>query len=305
MRQAITTDRLTRTFGRVVAVDHVSLAIQKGLVFGLIGPNGAGKTTLIRLLCGLQRPTAGSSTVLGLDPVTRREEIRKRIGYMSQAFSLYQELTVGENLRFYSDVYGGAVSSRLDDICDTVGLSAADRQTQVGELATGTRQRAALAAAVLHDPEVLFLDEPTSGVDPVGRQRFWELIRSLSAGGMTVVVSTHVIAEAERCDRVALMAAGRVVALGSPAELVAASGLEILVVRAEPWQAAYATLKARWPGTSLRGTVSRVPVESGRDAEGALRAELSALRVERIEVGGAGLEDAFVWAIRGAAGVSP
>jgi ABC-2 type transport system ATP-binding protein len=298
MQFAIVTEDLTRRFGRLVAVDHVSFTVPTGMVFGLIGPNGAGKTTLIRLLCGLQKPSSGRSVVLGLDPSTDPERIRRDIGYMSQAFSLYAELTVDENLRFYSRVYGGASSARLDEVCQSLGLTRADRETVVGNLATGTRQRAALATAVLHDPALLFLDEPTSGVDPFGRQEFWKLIHALAATGITVVVTTHIITEAERCDLVGLMAGGRILAIGSPDTLRAGSGLEVYVVQAQPWQDAYARLKARWPNTGLRGTLSRVAVQPGSGDAGDVEAALAGLHVDNVERERASLEDAFLWSIR-------
>jgi len=298
MQLAIVTEELTRTFGGRAAVDHVSLTVPSGRVFGLIGPNGAGKTTLIRLLCGLHRPTSGRAIVLGLDPSKNPERIRRDIGYMSQAFSLYAELTVDENLRFYSHVYGGASSTRLGEVCQSLGLTESDRETLVGNLATGTRQRAALAAAVLHDPALLFLDEPTSGVDPFGRQEFWKLIHALAAGGITVVVTTHIIAEAERCDLVGLMADGRVLAVGSPDMLRAGAGLEVYVVQAQPWQQAYVRLKARWPNTGLRGTLSRVAVPAGSGNGGDFQDLLAGLHVDNVERESASLEDAFLWSIR-------
>lgn len=304
MQLAIVTEELTRTFGGRAAVDHVSLTVPSGSVFGLIGPNGAGKTTLIRLLCGLHRPTSGRAVVLGLDPSKNPERIRRDIGYMSQAFSLYAELTVDENLRFYSRVYGGASSTRLDEVCQSLGLTESDREDLVGNLATGTRQRAALAAAVLHGPDLLFLDEPTSGVDPFGRQEFWKLIRALAAGGMTVVVTTHIIAEAERCHLVGLMADGRVLAVGSPDMLRAGAGLEVYVVQAQPWQQAYARLKARWPNTGLRGTLSRVAVPAGSGKAGDLQTVLAGLHVDNVERESASLEDAFLWSIRGGSAAS-
>jgi ABC-type multidrug transport system ATPase subunit len=298
MQYAITTEALTRRFGSVVAVDGVTLEVPSATIFGLIGPNGAGKTTLIRLLCGLQEPTSGRAVVLGLDVVRNRESIRRRLGYMSQAFSLYGELTVKENLRFYSRVYGEESPTRLDEVCTTIGLTGRERETLVAHLATGTRQRAALAAAILHRPDLVFLDEPTSGVDPRGRQEFWGLMRGLASSGMTVVVTTHVIAEAERCDQVALMASGRLIAVGEPAALQAAAGLEVLVIESQPWEPAYAALKARWPSTSLRGTTIRVVVPQRTDLERDLAATMAGLQIEAVRREGPSLEDAFVWLMR-------
>ncbi len=216
---AVETRGLTRTFKQRVALDHASLEVQPGEILGLVGPNGAGKTTLLRILCAILRPTSGVARVLGHDVATEPEAVRRRIGYMSQSFSLYKELTVAENLEFYGDVYGVVTTRRYGDVCAMVGLEDSDVHSVVGQLPTGVRQRAALAAAVLHSPALLFLDEPTSGVDPAGRRDFWALMRTLARAGTTIVVSTHVMAEAERCDRVALMADGHVLACDTPEQL--------------------------------------------------------------------------------------
>jgi ABC-2 type transport system ATP-binding protein len=296
---AVATDRLTRRFGSLVAVDHVTLTVERGEVFGLVGPNGAGKTTLIRILCGMHRPTSGTARVLGLDVSENREVVRQHIGYMSQTFSLYPELTITENLAFYAGVYGTRAGTRLDAVCDTVGIAASDRTTRVDRLPTGTRQRAALAAAVLHDPALLFLDEPTSGVDPNGRQEFWSLIRDVSAQGTTVLVSTHVMAEAERCDRVALLTDGRLLAAGSPSQLRAAPGISIARVDARPWQPAYARLKERWPRATLHGTAVHVPVGLGENPLEALDEALADIGVDvrSVTTSPPTLDDAFVWLV--------
>jgi len=298
MSSAVVTAGLTRRFGRRTAVDHLDLDIAGGEVFGLVGPNGAGKTTLIRILCAILRPSAGSARVLGLDVAAHAARLRPLIGYMSQAFSLYQALTVTENLRFYGTLYGGVPARREQDVCRLVGLTADELARKVAELPTGVRQRAALAAAVLHGPQLIFLDEPTSGVDPAGRRDFWALIRELSADGTTVIVTTHVMAEAERCDRVALMAEGRVLACGPPASLRAATGTIVAVIEADPWQRAYAELAARWPGTTLRGTTIRVSLPAGADPRLLLAESLSTVRVERIHATDPAFEDAFIWFIR-------
>ena len=298
MTSAVVTAGLTRRFGRRTAVDHLDLDIADGEVFGLVGPNGAGKTTLIRILCAILRPSAGSAHVLGLDVVGDAERVRPQIGYMSQTFSLYQALTVAENLRFYGTLYGGVRAAREQDVCRLTGLKPDELTRKVAELPTGVRQRAALAAAVLHDPRLIFLDEPTSGVDPAGRRDFWALIRELSAGGTTVIVTTHVMAEAERCDRVALMADGRVLACGPPAGLRAATGTIVAVIDADPWQRAYADLTARWPGTALRGTSVHVPLPAGSDPRALLAGSLSAVSVRRISITDPSFEDAFIWFIR-------
>ena len=212
---------LVKTFGSFVAVDHVSLQVPKGEIFGFLGPNGAGKSTTIRMLCGLLTPTSGPASVNGLDVATQPEEIRKNIGYMSQKFSLYDDLTVDENIDFFAGMYGVAREVRAQrkqyvlEMANLTGRHDALTRTLSG----GWKQRLALGCAILHDPPILFLDEPTSGVDPIARRAFWGLIHDLSATGHTVFVSTHYMDEAEYCHRIALMYRGKVIALGTPAEL--------------------------------------------------------------------------------------
>jgi ABC-2 type transport system ATP-binding protein len=212
---------LVKTFGSFVAVDHVSLQVPKGEIFGFLGPNGAGKSTTIRMLCGLLTPTSGTAAVNGLDVATQPEEIRKNIGYMSQKFSLYDDLTVDENIDFFAGMYGVAREVRAQrkqyvlEMANLTGRHDALTRTLSG----GWKQRLALGCAILHDPPILFLDEPTSGVDPIARRAFWGLIHDLSATGHTVFVSTHYMDEAEYCHRIALMYRGKVIALGTPAEL--------------------------------------------------------------------------------------
>ncbi|MBI1747107.1 MAG: ABC transporter ATP-binding protein [Acidobacteria bacterium] len=213
--------RLQKNFGDFVAVDDVSLCVQRGEIFGFLGPNGAGKSTTIRILCGLLRPSGGRARVNGLDVATAAEAVRKNIGYMSQKFSLYDDLTVEENINFFSGVYGVAPErqqARKDYVLRMAGLEE-KRQTMTRLLAGGWKQRLALGCAILHEPPVLFLDEPTSGVDPIARRSFWDLIYQLSEAGHTIFVSTHYMDEAEYCHRLALMYRGRIIALGSPGEL--------------------------------------------------------------------------------------
>jgi len=212
---------LTRHFGEFVAVDKVSFEVAPGEIFGFLGSNGAGKTTVIRMLCGLLKPTAGSGTVAGYDIATRAAEIKNRIGYMSQKFSLYADLTVDENLRFWAGTYqvwGKQFLGRRRWAIEMTGLGSR-RNTLVADLPGGFRQRLALSCALLHQPPVVFLDEPTGGVDPEARRRFWDLIDDLSAEGVTVFVTTHYMDEAERCHRVALMHAGKLLALDTIPEL--------------------------------------------------------------------------------------
>lgn len=212
---------LSKTFGSFVAVDHISFEVRKGEIFGFLGPNGAGKTTTIKILCGLLTPTSGVARVSGFDVSTEYEEIKRHIGYMSQKFSLYEDLTVLENLDFFGGIYGLTPERKaardewvlkMADLTDKTG-------TLTGALPLGWKQRLALGCAVLHEPPVLFLDEPTSGVDPLSRRNFWDLINELASQGVTVFVTTHYMEEAEYCNRLALMAAGRIIALGSPTEL--------------------------------------------------------------------------------------
>jgi ABC-2 type transport system ATP-binding protein len=212
---------LVKRFGSFVAVDHVSLQVRRGEIFGFLGPNGAGKSTTIRILCGLLTPTEGTARVGGFDVATESEAIKRSIGYMSQKFSLYDDLEVGENIEFFSGIYGVAEDrrdERRDYVLKMAGLEER-RHTMTRQLAGGWKQRLALGCAILHEPPILFLDEPTSGVDPIARRDFWELIYQLSEAGRTVFVSTHYMDEAEYCHRVALMYAGKIIALGSPAEL--------------------------------------------------------------------------------------
>ena len=212
---------LTKVFGKFTAVDNVSFEVEQGEIFGFLGPNGAGKTTTIKILCGLLAPTSGVAQVSGYDVSTQPEEIKKNIGYMSQKFSLYEDLTVEENLDFFGGIYGldrEKKKSRDKWVLEMAGLT--DKKTSLtGELPLGWKQRLALGCAVLHEPPVLFLDEPTSGVDPLSRRTFWDLIHDMARQGVTVFVTTHYMEEAEYCHRLALMSRGKIVALGTPGEL--------------------------------------------------------------------------------------
>jgi ABC-2 type transport system ATP-binding protein len=212
---------MVKKFGDFVAVDHVSLKIPKGEIFGFLGPNGAGKSTTIRMLCGLLRPTSGRGSVNGFDVASQPEEIRRSIGYMSQKFSLYDDLTVEENIDFFTGIYGvpqALRAERKNYVLEMANL-AERRRAMTRTLSGGWKQRLALGCAILHDPPVLFLDEPTSGVDPIARGAFWHLIHDLAETGHTIFVSTHYMDEAEYCHRLALMYKGKVIALGTPAEL--------------------------------------------------------------------------------------
>lgn len=218
---AVVIENLVKRFGDFVAVDHVSLSVERGEIFGFLGPNGAGKSTTIRILCGLLGPTSGRAQVGGFDVAAEPESIKQNIGYMSQKFSLYDDLTVEENIDFFSGIYGvpaAGRSDRKDWVLRMAGLSDR-RSTMTRLLAGGWKQRLALGCALVHDPPILFLDEPTSGVDPIARRNFWDLIYDLAESGHTIFVSTHYMDEAEYCHRIALMYRGRVIALGTPAEL--------------------------------------------------------------------------------------
>jgi ABC-2 type transport system ATP-binding protein len=218
---AVDTHELVKRFDSFVAVDHVNLQVAKGEIFGFLGPNGAGKSTTIRMLCGLLQPTSGSATVGGLDVATQSEEIKHHIGYMSQRFSLYDDLTVEENIDFFAGIYGvprERREERKDYVLRMAGIEER-RKSLTRLLSGGWKQRLALGCAILHEPPILFLDEPTSGVDPIARRTFWELIYQLSGAGHTIFVSTHYMDEAEYCHRLALMYRGKVIALGTPAEL--------------------------------------------------------------------------------------
>lgn len=218
---AIVVENLTRRFGRFTAVDRVSFSVRAGEIFGFLGANGAGKSTTIRMLCGLLRPTSGTATVGGVDVGRDPEGVKRRIGYMSQKFSLYELLTVRENIDFYGGIYGldqARRKARREHVLRMAGL--VGRETTLArDLAGGFRQRLALGCAILHEPSILFLDEPTGGVDPISRREFWNLIRALSSSGVTILVTTHYLDEAEYCHKLALIHAGRLAAMGTIAEL--------------------------------------------------------------------------------------
>ncbi|MGQ9647697.1 MAG: ABC transporter ATP-binding protein [Thermodesulfobacteriota bacterium] len=218
---AVEVDDLVKTFGSFVAVDHIHFQVKRGEVFGFLGPNGAGKSTTIRMLCGLLIPTSGKGKVAGFSIVEEAEKIKQVIGYMSQKFSLYDDLTVIENLHFFGGIYGlsGPLQEeREEEALEMAGLKELrDRMTHT--LAVGWKQRLALGCAILHKPSILFLDEPTSGVDPVSRRSFWSLIQQMGESGVTTFVTTHYMDEAEYCDRLALIYRGKIIALGTPTEL--------------------------------------------------------------------------------------
>jgi ABC-2 type transport system ATP-binding protein len=297
----IVVEDLVKRFGRFTAVDHVSFRVGRGEIMGFLGPNGAGKSTIIRILCGLLSASAGRAFVAGIDVSRDPEGVRQRIGYMSQKFSLYRDLTVEENLRFFGGIYrvpADKLAERMRFAIDMAGLAGRERAL-VGTLAGGWQQRLALGCAVLHRPPILFLDEPTSGVEPTSRRRFWDLIHTLAADGVTVLVSTHYMDEAEYCHRAALINQGRLIAIGTPDELKrTALGGELLLLECERLGPTLAALQ-QVPGVldcSVFGNALHVLVGNAERSIGELPAYLEEknLRPTRLERIHPSLEDVFV-----------
>jgi ABC-2 type transport system ATP-binding protein len=292
---------LVKRFGDFVAVDRISLEARQGEVVGFLGPNGAGKSTTIRMLCGLLQPTGGQALVAGFDVAREPEQVRRRIGYMSQKFSLYNDLRVIENIRFFASMYdvsASVVKERESWVLDMAGLTGRE-SALTGTLPTGWKQRLALGCAVLHRPPILFLDEPTSGVDPASRRQFWELIHSMAAEGVTVLVTTHYMDEAEYCNRLVLIFQGRIVASGSPTELKqrAMKG-DLVLVECAPLGLALDRLQ-QTPGVrdaAVFGNALHVVVPDARDAIPRLRALLSreGVTITKVTPIRPSLEDVFV-----------
>lgn len=290
---------LTRQFGAFTAVDTVDLTIRRGEIYGFLGPNGAGKSTTIKMLCGLLLPTSGSGTVGGYDIMKESEEIKRHIGYMSQKFSLYDDLTVRENIRFFSGIYGvrpDRKNERMDWVLDMAGLH--DRKDAVtATLPGGFKQRLALGCAVLHEPPLLFLDEPTSGVDPISRRNFWNLINEMSKTGVTVFVTTHYMDEADYCNRLGLIYRGKIIAEGTPNELrqkyMTRYVLEVEVDRAVD---AMEALNHHGIEAAIFGSLLHVTVDSLEKAVPLVREVLAdaGIRVGRAERVVPSLEDVFV-----------
>lgn len=221
MTAVITTDRLTRKFGSFTAVNEISFEVMQGEIFGFLGANGAGKTTALRMLTGLLTPSSGAATVAGFDVWKHPEMVKKRIGYMSQKFSLYEDLSIRENIRLFGGIYGlsrSVIRTKTDDLLRKLDITG-EADKLVGSLPLGWKQKLAFSAALIHEPRVVFLDEPTSGVDPLTRRQFWELIYQAAAEGVTLMVTTHFMEEAEYCDRLSMMVDGRIEALDTPAQL--------------------------------------------------------------------------------------
>ena len=298
---AIEVRGLTRKFGTFVAVNDVSFDVRAGEIFGFLGSNGAGKSTTIRMLCGLLRPTSGTATVGGIDVGKDPEAVKRRIGYMSQRFSLYESLTVDENIRFFGGVYGldrDRLAARREFVLEMAGLRGRE-STLTRTLSGGWRQRLALGCAILHEPPIVFLDEPTGGVDPLSRRRFWRLIDQLSKAGVAVLVTTHYLDEAEHCQRIAIIQAGRLAALGTVAELKQTfAGRPIVEVHATPSVEAMKALDAmaEVEKTSIFGTAVHAVLRTAAADPDALAARLRAAGLEVASCGlvEPSLEDVFL-----------
>jgi ABC-2 type transport system ATP-binding protein len=304
----IETEHLERRFGTIVAVRDVSLRVRRGEVFGVLGPNGAGKSTTIRMLCGILDPTGGRGTVLGFDIARDAERIKERIGYMTQRFSLYEDLTVRENLLFYAGIYGVPRSerrARVEKVLERTGLSSRQRQI-AGTLSGGWKQRVALAGATIHEPPLLFLDEPTAGVDPVSRRDFWEQIHDLAARGTTALMTTHYMDEAERCHRLAFIFRGQLLDVGTPSEIVARRALGVVEVAVRPAHDAAEVLRAHPHVEEVAhlGEVLRVATRGGAAPHDLVRSALDPARftIEEIRDVRATVEDAFVAMVRAETG---
>jgi len=298
---AIEVRSLTRRFGAFTAVDGISFDVQKGEIFGFLGSNGAGKSTTIRMLCGLLRPTSGRAAVGGVDVGNDPEGVKRRIGYMSQRFSLYEMLTVDQNIAFFGGIYGLAgerLARRREFVLDMAGLRGRET-TLARDLSGGWRQRLALGCAVLHEPPILFLDEPTGGVDPLSRRQFWRLIDSLSASGVTVLVTTHYLDEAERCHRVALIHAGRLATIGTVAEVKRIfASRPIVEIRADRPVDAMSALDAmaEVEKTSLFGTAVHAVLRSNATSQQQIQSALNSrgLKVTSVDLVEPSLEDVFL-----------
>lgn len=298
---AIEVTHLTRRFGSFVAVDDVSFSVARGAIFGFLGSNGAGKSTTFRMLCGLLKPTSGTAMVGGIDVSADPEGVKQRIGYMSQRFSLYELLTVDQNIQFFGGIYGlraSQLAERRDFVLEMAGLKGREGQL-ARDLAGGWRQRLALGCAILHQPAILFLDEPTGGVDPLSRRQFWHLIDMLAASGVTVLVTTHYLDEAERCHRVALIHAGRLAAIGTTTEVKQVfAGRPIVEVRSSRPVDAMRALDGMpdVEKTSLFGTAVHAVLRQGSGSADVIAGRL---RSAGIDVESAGqvspsLEDVFL-----------
>lgn len=303
---AVETVELVKRFGNFTAVDRVTFTVERGKIFGFLGPNGAGKTTTMRMLMGLIRPTSGMATVLGFDVVKETEEIRRRIGYMSQRFSLYNDLTVSENLNFFGgayDVRGDRLKARKATILEMAGLKGREGEL-ARNLSGGWRQRLALGCAIIHEPEMLFLDEPTAGVDPISRREFWNLLYLFSGEGRTIFVTTHYMDEAEHCHRLSFIQNGRLVALGSPEEIKREKMQgQVLEIDCSMPDTAVQTLRAdgRFGEVTLYGALVHVVAENVDSYRPAIEETLTeaGLEVRAMELIAPSLEDVFIASTQG------
>jgi ABC-2 type transport system ATP-binding protein len=307
----IHTENLSRSFGALVAVRDVSLDVRRGEIFGILGPNGAGKSTTIRMLCGILDPTGGRGTVVGFDIARESERIKERIGYMTQRFSLYEDLTVVENLEFYAGIYGVPWTirrARVDAVLERSGLGPRRRQL-AGTLSGGWKQRVALACATIHDPPLLFLDEPTAGVDPVSRREFWERIYELAAAGTTAVLTTHYMDEAERCHRLAFIFGGALLDVGTPDQIVERRALRVAELDVDRARDAAELLRVlpEVEEVAHYGHVLRLATRGGVDPSALAREALGArgIAVRSVREARATVEDAFVAMVRANAGGAP
>lgn len=307
---AVEVVNLTKRFGDFIAVDGVTFNIRRGEIFGFLGPNGAGKTTTIRMLLGLLRPTSGQARVLGYDIVRQPEEIRRHIGYVSQRFSLYRDLTVGENLDFYGRTYGvrgERLRERKRFVIEMAGLQ--DRERELARnLAGGWKQRLALGAAILHQPEMLFLDEPTAGVDPISRREFWNLLYDLAEGGTTIFVTTHYMDEAEHCQDLAFIHRGQIIAHGAPEELkLEKMPGQVLEIDCDRPDVAVGVLQQMdvFDEVTLYGAQIHVVAERIEEYESRIAQALASagVQVEVMDIILPSLEDVFIANVRGNSGV--
>jgi ABC-2 type transport system ATP-binding protein len=300
---AVVTEKLTKRFGRFVAVDDLALVIRRGEIYGFLGPNGAGKTTTIRMLCGILAPTSGSGRVLGYDVVRETEDVKRHIGYMSQKFSLYEDLTVAENVEFYASIYGLTRElrrQRFDDVVSRAALEGREGQL-AGTLSGGQKQRLALGCALVHRPELLFLDEPTAGVDPVSRRDFWSLLYDLAAGGTTILVTTHYMDEAEHCNRLGFIYGGRLIAEGPPDALKSDAQVgQVVTVVPAAVGAAYNAIRTTLAGSTVTILGNNIHVLGAGVSVAAVGAALdrAGIAYRDLEPAAPSLEDLFVMFIR-------
>jgi ABC-2 type transport system ATP-binding protein len=304
MENAVETEELTRTFGSLVAVDRLSLVVRRPEIFGLVGPDGSGKTTTLRMLAGILAPSSGRARVLGFDVVRQAEEVKARIGYMPQRFSLYGDLTVQENLAFFAEVFRVPAREREPRMAELLEFAALSpfRNRRAEYLSGGMKQKLALACTLIHRPQLLLLDEPTTGVDPVARRDFWSILYRLLGQGVTILVSTPYMDEAERCSRVGLLSLGRLLTAGTPQELKAAYPHQVLEVRASPVGEALALLR-RLPqtiDTQIFGESLHLVVQDARAAQEPVRRilENAGLRVQSLRPIAPSMEDLFMALLR-------